>query len=295
MNNFDYKKYLAEGRLLKEEEDDGYDKASRELFDMTWDEVRKQDDPRMRQDVHDEVQKDDEADWGDDVDESVTGSKEKFNVIVKNTGEIIDDGLPKDLALKLAAKKNGWVIKKVEESVNEELTITGEYEGEPVINSGDELEEYLIDIVSLAVDPADFVRKVEFGMTDETSSLSREDQAKLVQFYTDNKQHFGDFTTLSEPKASDYDRVVDGLRSRKIPSRVKLEDSGKINIELGFDFPDSLAGKVFDMLDELGVEADIMAETSARGIESERIFGGPRRDYRREDRDDEGDDEEYYS
>ena len=74
----------------------------------------------MRQDVHDEVQKDDEADWGDDVDESVTGSKEKFNVIVKNTGEIIDDGLPKDLALKLAAKKNGWAIKKVSESVNEE-------------------------------------------------------------------------------------------------------------------------------------------------------------------------------
>ena len=119
MGNFDYKKYLDEGRLLKEE-DDGYDKASRELFDMTWDEVRKQDDPRMRQDVHDEVQKDDEADWGDDVDESVTGSKEKFNVIVKNTGEIIDDGLPKDLALKLAAKKNGWAIKKVSESVNEE-------------------------------------------------------------------------------------------------------------------------------------------------------------------------------
>ena len=35
MGNFDYKKYLDEGRLLKEE-DDGYDKASRELFDMTW-------------------------------------------------------------------------------------------------------------------------------------------------------------------------------------------------------------------------------------------------------------------
>jgi hypothetical protein len=55
------------------------------------------------------------------VDESVTRSKEKFNVIVKNTGEIIDDGLPKDLALKLAAKKNGWVIKKVDKSVTEKF------------------------------------------------------------------------------------------------------------------------------------------------------------------------------
>jgi hypothetical protein len=180
--------------------------------------------------------------------------------------------------------------------LKEDLTITGEYEGEPVVNSGDELEEYLIDIMSLAVDPDDFVRKVEFGMTDETSRLSREDQAKLVQFYTDNKQHFGSQGKSSPLPSSDYDKVVDGLRSRKIPSRVKLEDSGRINIELGFDFPDSLAGKVFDMLDELGVEADIMAETSARGIKSERINGGPRRDYRREDRDDGGgQDEEWYA
>ena len=111
----------------------------------------------------------------------------------------------------------------------------------------------------------------------------------------DLKKYLAEGKLNENHPSSDYDKVVDGLRSRKIPSRVKLEDSGRINIELGFDFPDSLAGKVFDMLDELGVKADIMAETSARGIESERIFGGPRRDYRREDRDDEGDDEEYYS
>ena len=52
---------------LNENEDDGYDKASRELFDMTWDEVRRENDPRMRQAVHDEVQKDDDTDYIDDV------------------------------------------------------------------------------------------------------------------------------------------------------------------------------------------------------------------------------------
>ena len=96
MDNFDLKKYLAEGRLLKEE-DDGYDKASQELFGMTWDEVRKRDDPRMRQDVHDEVQKDDEKGWEDEVDESVneagvldryrsgeTPSREQFNRLHTN-------------------------------------------------------------------------------------------------------------------------------------------------------------------------------------------------------------------
>ena len=180
--------------------------------------------------------------------------------------------------------------------LKEDLTITGEYEGEPVINSGDELEEYLIDIMPQAIGAKDFVRKVAFGLTDETSSLSLEDQRKLIQFYLDNKQHFGSQGKSSPLPSSDYDKVVDGLRARKIPSRVKLEDSGRINIELGFDFPDSLAGKVFDMLDELGVEADIMAETSAKGIKSERINGGPRRDYRREDRDDgDGQDEEWYA
>ena len=45
--------------------------------------------------------------------------EEKFNVIVKKTGEIIDDRLPKDLATKLAAKKNGWVIQKAEEALDE--------------------------------------------------------------------------------------------------------------------------------------------------------------------------------
>ncbi len=54
-------------KFLNENEDDGYDKASKKLFDMTWDEVRKENDPRMRQAVHDEVQKDHDLDYIDDV------------------------------------------------------------------------------------------------------------------------------------------------------------------------------------------------------------------------------------
>ena len=181
--------------------------------------------------------------------------------------------------------------------LKEDLTITGEYEGEPVISSGGPLEEYLIEIMSQAISAKDFVRKVTYGLTDETSSLSKEDQAKLIQFYTDNKQGKSSPQPSIISHTSNYNKVVDGLRALKIPSRVKLEDSGKINIELGFDFPDSLAGKVFDMLKELGVEADVMAETTGGvDVESERIAGGPRRDYRREDRDDGGgEDEEWYS
>jgi len=55
------------------------------------------------------------------LDESVNEAKEKFSVIVKQTGEVIDDGLPKDLALKLAAKKKGWVI-QIDESLNSDIS-----------------------------------------------------------------------------------------------------------------------------------------------------------------------------
>ena len=48
------------------DEDDEYEIASRKLFDMTWDEVRRQNNQGMVQDVHDEVSKDDEEDWDDD-------------------------------------------------------------------------------------------------------------------------------------------------------------------------------------------------------------------------------------
>ncbi len=48
------------------DEDDEYEIASRNLFDMTWDEVRRQNNQDMVQDVHDEVSKNDEEDWDDD-------------------------------------------------------------------------------------------------------------------------------------------------------------------------------------------------------------------------------------
>jgi len=47
-------------KILNEiDEDDEYEIASRKLFDMTWDEVRRQNNQDMVQDVHDEVSKDD--------------------------------------------------------------------------------------------------------------------------------------------------------------------------------------------------------------------------------------------
>ena len=66
-------------QFLNENEDDGYDRASKELFDMTWDEVRRENDPRMRQAVHDEVQKDDDT-YIDDVQENQSSSQNFYEV-----------------------------------------------------------------------------------------------------------------------------------------------------------------------------------------------------------------------
>ena len=72
------------------DEDDEYEIASRNLFDMTWDEVRRQNNQDMVQDVHDEVSKDDEEDWDDDdniytLRESNIPSQEEVNKFFSDT------------------------------------------------------------------------------------------------------------------------------------------------------------------------------------------------------------------
>ncbi|MDA8978349.1 hypothetical protein N9F67_00600 [bacterium] len=70
-----FREFLNENEVL-----DRYDKASKKLFDMTWDEVQRENDPRMKQDVHDEVQKDDDLDYIDDVQESQSISQGFYEV-----------------------------------------------------------------------------------------------------------------------------------------------------------------------------------------------------------------------
>jgi len=60
-----------------------------------------------------------------DIGYSMNEGKDLYHVIVRDTGEIIsdDDGpFDKSFAKRLAAKKKGWIIKKVDESVNEGMS-----------------------------------------------------------------------------------------------------------------------------------------------------------------------------
>lgn len=77
-----FRQFLNENEVL-----DRYDKASKKLFDMTWDEVQRENDPRMKQDVHDEVQKDDDLDYIDDVQEAEYGQEAYFEKLFKDFEE----------------------------------------------------------------------------------------------------------------------------------------------------------------------------------------------------------------
>jgi len=63
-----------------------------------------------------------------------------------------------------------------------EETITGEYEGKPVKFKITDITN-LKDIIDISKSAKDFVNKISMAVTDETSSLSREDAKKLILFY----------------------------------------------------------------------------------------------------------------
>ena len=63
-----------------------------------------------------------------------------------------------------------------------EINITGEYEGKPVNFNLKDITN-LKDILNISNSAKDFVNKVSMAVTDETSSISREDAQKLILFY----------------------------------------------------------------------------------------------------------------
>jgi hypothetical protein len=62
-------------------------------------------------------------------------------------------------------------------------TITTEYEGVYTRIELEEILDFLCTMAEVAVDSDDFVRKVTYGVTDETSHLSGEDHATLTNWY----------------------------------------------------------------------------------------------------------------
>ena len=63
------------------------------------------------------------------------------------------------------------------------MKITTEYEGAFIETPLEDLIVFLCNIAEISLDSEDFVRKVTYGVTDETGSLSQEDNQTLRDWY----------------------------------------------------------------------------------------------------------------
>ena len=65
----------------------------------------------------------------------------------------------------------------------EDLVINTEYDGQLESKTLGELSEFLHNILELSHNLNDFLNKVDYGLTDETSRLSSEDHSTLTKWY----------------------------------------------------------------------------------------------------------------
>ena len=72
--------------------------------------------------------------------------------------------------------------------------LDSEYQGETIPITGDELYTFLVDTMALSRNVDDFIQKVTYGLTDETSTLSSENEEKLRNWWGKN------YNTLEEQK-----------------------------------------------------------------------------------------------
>ena len=264
MDNFDLRKYLAEGRLLKEEKEDrfsgpdpragstiqgrGFERRGEEgiededgEYEASLDRLRMRDD-RMQEN---EILKEDEQPthritvdvyYDEDTGEAVPEYElddagldvDDFESVYIDEG---DEGWYKDGEFESEAgsntRLNDFDLRKylaenklLKEDI-EEISITGDYMGEPEIYSGHNFGKFLKEMLELALNEDDFVNKVIMGVTDETSSISREDEIKVRQYYEDK----GGYSVPPHAHHKEQDEFWDEMNSDLHPGNMGDEMS----------------------------------------------------------------------
>ena len=75
-----------------------------------------------------------------------------------------------------------------------------------------------------------------------------------------------------------FKQFGDELEKRRIPCRILLSETGAIDVLCGFDYPDSLFDKIYDVAESLGIEVNIQADMSGpTPVDRRSIAGGPKR------------------
>ena len=90
------------------------------------------------------------------------------------------------------------------------------------------------------------------------------------------------FNQLFESLSDDFDKLVIELQAKKVPCKVRLQEFGgreEIEVLCGFDYPDSIADKIFTAAEKLGIkEPSVSADSSGGTIKrSTNVAGGPKR------------------
>ena len=92
--------------------------------------------------------------------------------------------------------KEAGISFSVEKESLKEDTITGEYEGKPVKFKLKDIEG-INDILNTSKGAKDFVNKLAMAVTDETSSLSKEDTKKVILFYKNKNKELKENNNMS--------------------------------------------------------------------------------------------------
>jgi len=103
----------------------------------------------------------------------------------------------------------------------EEDTITGEYEGKPVKFKLKDIEG-IDDILNRSKGAKDFVNKLAMAVTDETSSLSKEDTKKVILFYKNKNKSLKENNNNMSDNLTNYIKSV--INEAKNPLAAKLKE-----------------------------------------------------------------------
>ena len=187
------------------------------------------------------------------LDEDYKPSLRAYNVIDKESGEIIDNDLPKHMALKLANKKKGWVISPTD-SLAEDLDL-GHEDNEPHMLKADlyRIGKYAMDL---------------YQMMDELEGQGEVDlphwwQAKITNAKTGivGAKHYLDFE-IKEPA---IDAVVD--RMDDIAPEMEIDVVDDIEIEEELFTPNEIGDEAIDRESASGAFESI-AEKLAKQLKS---------------------------
>ena len=187
------------------------------------------------------------------LNEDYKPSHRAYNVIDKASGEIIDNDLPKHMALKLANKKKGWVISPTD-SLAEDLDL-GHEDNEPHMLKADlyRIGKYAMDL---------------YQMMDELEGQGEVDlphwwQAKITNAKTGivGAKHYLDFE-IKEPA---IDAVVD--RMDDIAPEMEIDVVDDIEIEEELFTPNEIGDEAIDRESASGAFESI-AEKLAKQLKS---------------------------